>query len=108
MTNTNYETLQKEATIFAKEIYAQLDLMTKSGNPIVELDYEGDIAEVYLDNIPKEYNPIFRERRYFDGNYDKRFLRAVGNMAMITEDYKVVSLWDFESETFLEQQGKLC
>lgn len=67
MTNTNYETLQKEATIFAKEIYAQLDLMTKSGNPIVELDYEGDIAEVYLDNIPKEYNPIFRERRYFDG-----------------------------------------
>lgn len=53
MTNTNYETLQKEATIFAKEIYAQLDLITKSGNPIVELDYEGDIAEVYLDNIPK-------------------------------------------------------
>lgn len=106
MTNTNYETLQKEATIFAKEIYAQLDLMTKSGNPIVELDYEGDIAEVYLDNIPKEYNPIFRERRYFDGNYDKRFLRAVGNMAMITEDYKVVSLWDFESETVLEPARK--
>lgn len=106
MTNTNYETLQKEATIFAKEIYAQLDLMTKSGNPIVELDYEGDIAEVYLDNIPKEYNPIFRERRYFDGNYDKRFLRAVGKMAMITEDYKVVSLWDFESETVLEPARK--
>lgn len=106
MTNTNYETLQKEATIFAKEIYAQLDLMTKSGNPIVELDYEGDIAEVYLDNIPKEYNPIFRERRYFDGNYDKRFLRAVGNMAMITEDYKVVSLWDFESKTVLEPARK--
>ena len=36
MTNTNYETLQKEATIFSKEIYARLDLMTKSGNPIVE------------------------------------------------------------------------
>lgn len=106
MTNTNYETLQKEATIFAKEIYAQLDLMTKSGNPIVELDYEGDIAEVYLDNIPKEYNPIFRERRYFDGNYDKRFLRAVGKMAMITEDYKVVSLWDFESKTVLEPARK--
>lgn len=106
MTNTNYETLQKEATIFAKEIYAQLDLMTKSGNPIVELDYEGDTAEVYLDNIPKEYNPIFRERRYFDGNYDKRFLRAVGNMAMITEDYKVVSLWDFESKTVLEPARK--
>lgn len=106
MTNTNYETLQKEATIFAKEIYAQLDLITKSGNPIVELDYEGDIAEVYLDNIPKEYNPIFRERRYFDGNYDKRFLRAVGNMAMITEDYKVVSLWDFESKTVLEPARK--
>ena len=106
MTNTNYETLQKEATIFAKEIYAQLDLMTKSGNPIVELDYEGDIAEVYLDNIPKEYNPIFRERRYFDGNYDKRFLHAVGKMAIITEDYKVVSLWDFESETVLEPARK--
>lgn len=41
MTNTNYETLQKEATIFAKEIYARLDLMTKSDNPIVELNYEG-------------------------------------------------------------------
>lgn len=106
MTNTNYETLQKEATIFAKEIYARLDLMTKSGNPIVELDYDGDIAEVYLENIPKEYNPIFRERRYFDGNYDKRFLRAVGNMAMITEDYKVVSLWDFESKTVLEPARK--
>lgn len=61
-----------------------------------------DLSDLYVDSIPAEFNPIFRERRYFDGQYDRNFIRRIGTIAMITPDYRIVSLWDFETATIFE------
>lgn len=106
MTEINFEKLNKDFDIFSEEINSRLDELIKSGNPIVELDYEGSLFDVYLNNIPEEYNPVFRVNRFFDGSADRHFINRIGNLAMITPNYKLVHLWDFESETFFENSRK--
>lgn len=106
MTEINFERLNKDFDIFSEEINSRLDELIKSGNPIVELDYEGSLFEIYLNNIPEEYNPIFRTNRFFDGSADRHFINRIGNLAMITPNYKLVHLWDFESGTFFENSRK--
>ena len=106
MTEINFERLNKDFDIFSKEINSRLDELIKSGNPIVELDYEGSLFEIYLNNIPEEYNPVFRVNRFFDGSADRHFINRIGNLAMITPNYRLVYLWDFESKTFFENSRK--
>lgn len=106
MTEINFERLNKDFDIFSEEINSRLDELIKSGNPIVELDYEGSLFEIYLNNIPEEYNPVFRVNRFFDGSTDRHFINRIGNLAMITPNYKLVYLWDFESKTFFESSRK--
>lgn len=106
MTEMNFERLNKDFDIFSEEINSRLDELIKSGNPIVELDYEDSLFEIYLNNIPEEYNPIFRTNRFFDGSADRHFINRIGNLAMITPNYKLVHLWDFESKTFFENSRK--
>ena len=106
MTEINFERLNKDFDIFSEEINSRLDELIKSGNPIVELDYEGSLFDIYLNNIPEEYNPVFRVNRFFDGSADRHFINRIGNLAMITSNYKLVYLWDFESKTFFESSRK--
>ena len=97
MTEINFERLNKDFDIFSEEINSRIDELIKSGNPIVELDYEGSLFDIYLNNIPEEYNPVFRVNRFFDGSADRHFINRIGSLAMITPNYKLVHLWDFES-----------
>ena len=106
MTKINFEKLNKDFDIFSEEVNSRLDELIKSGNPIVELDYEGSLFEIYLNNIPEEYNPVFRVNRFFDGSADRHFINRIGNLAMITPNYRLVYLWDFESKTFFENSRK--
>lgn len=101
MTN-QYDRLNKHFDNFANEIMTQFNYMVNSGNPLVKVTPQVSLFTTYLENIEPDDNPIFRERRYFDGTYDHNFIRRVGNLAMITPDYKLVSLWDFESHTLFE------
>lgn len=105
MTNP-YTRLNKHFDDFADEIMNQFNFMVKSGNPLVRVSPKDSLFTTYLENIKPEDNPIFRERRYFDGNYDHNFIRRVGNLAMITPDYNLVSLWDFDSYTLFEEARK--
>lgn len=101
MTN-QYDRLNKHFDDFANEIMAQFKHMVESGNPLVRVSPQVSLFTTYLENIEPDDNPIFRERRYFDSTYDHNFIRRIGNLAMITPDYKLVSLWDFESHTLFE------
>lgn len=103
---TDYVFLNKEFDKFADAMDRQLHLMLTSGNPIVKVAVEESLFSLYLENIAPEHNPIFRERRYFDGNYDHNYIRRLGNIAMITPDYKRVTLWDFETDTIFEDARK--
>ena len=103
---TDYVFLNKEFDKFAEAMDRQLKNMLNSGNPIVKIGVEGSLFSLYLENIAPEHNPIFRERRYFDGNYDHNYIRRLGNIAMITPDYGRVTLWDFETDTIFEDARK--
>lgn len=99
----NFEYLNNEGNTFVREVLAQLDRLVNSGKPILRMNISGEaLWDCYLSNIPAEYNPIFRERPYFDGNYDKNFIRRIGNIAVLHEDLHLETLWDFKSETFFE------
>ncbi len=50
------------------------------------------IWETYLENIPKEHNPIFRQRRHYDGSYDRHFVKTLGNITSI-ENGEIKHLW---------------
>lgn len=52
--------------------------------------------DLYLESIPKEHNQIFRERRYYDGNYDKHFIRKLGGLKFINADLTVTTIWDVD------------
>lgn len=104
--NNQYTRLNKHFDDFAEEIMTQFNFMVESGNPLVRVNPKDSLFTTYLENIKPEDNPIFRERRYFDGNYDHNFIRRVGNLAMITPEYKLVSLWDFDSYTLFENARK--
>lgn len=60
--------------------------------------------EEYLQSYPKEVNGIFRERRHYDGNYDKSFVRRLGNLLFINnETLEVSTIWDIEAEGYFQQ-----
>jgi hypothetical protein len=58
----------------------------------VNLDKDG-LWNEYLSSFPPGYNEVFRERREYDCNCCKQFVRAVGNVVAII-DGKLVSVWD--------------
>ena len=56
-----------------------------------------EMWETYQNSFPDNTNPIFRERREYDCNCCKQFIRQFGNVVMIKGD-QVVSIWDVETQ----------
>lgn len=49
--------------------------------------------DTYLESFPEGTNPIYCERREYDCNCCKQFVRAIGNVVAIIDGH-VVSIWD--------------
>lgn len=47
----------------------------------------------YLAAIPEEHNKIFRQRPYYDANYDKHFIRNVGGMVFLDHTGELKTIW---------------
>ena len=58
----------------------ELFTLAATGRGVLVLTHadQDKLWDLYLESIPKEHNQIFRERRYYDGNYDKHFIRKLG------------------------------
>lgn len=52
-----------------------------------------ELWNTYLDSFPAGTNEIFRERREYDCNCCKQFVRAVGNVVAVVNG-KVTSIWE--------------
>lgn len=61
---TDFNLLNQHFDAFSDQINHQLQLILESGNPIVRIQPRvADLSDLYVDSIPAEFNPIFRERR---------------------------------------------
>ena len=81
---------------FNTEMSAHIKAILKNSPPLFTTDVDKDLLwSTYLDSFPPGTNEIFRERREFDCNRCKRFIRAFGNVVTVV-DNKLVSIWDFK------------
>lgn len=73
-------------------IFKQLSKMAKG--ELFRTNVSGDrLWEEYLDAFPGDSNPIYKERREYDCNCCKNFVRAAGNAVSVVGN-KVVTIWD--------------
>ena len=61
----------------------------------VEVDKE-ELWNLYLDSFPPGTNEIYRERREYDCNCCRSFIRNFGNVVVI-ENNEVKTVWDFQT-----------
>lgn len=79
---------------FKNAVESQVNLMAKS-RVLYQTTQEQDLRDVYLESFPEGTNPIYRERRVYDANYDLTFIKQFGGVVAIV-DGKRVSVWDIE------------
>lgn len=91
---------------FAEQVSSRaVELMlNQSLVPVTRGDISGlDAWEIYLESIPAEHNPIFRERRYYDSNYDRSFIRRFGHVLWIDEDGNISTIWEVDGNSYLHE-----
>lgn len=83
----------KQLTALLQEQFAK---MTEGVNTLFEMDVDKELLwNHYLDSFPAGTNEIYRERREFDCNSCKQFIRLLGRIAVL-KDGKIITIWDIE------------
>lgn len=91
--NTKYE-----AVPFAKfqaALQAQFALMQTFGELYVAKVEKDAFYDLYLDSFPAGTNEIYKERREYDCNCCKSFIRSAGRLVAIHNN-KLVTIWDVQ------------
>ena len=77
---------------FAQQIEKQFMAMAEGELFVVDVDKE-DLWNLYLDSFPEGTNEIYKERREYDCQCCKQFVRNIGNVVTIRGN-RLVSVWD--------------
>lgn len=79
---------------FNQAVQKQFALMVASGAPLVALDIDKEtLWNTYLDSFPAGTNNIFRQRREYDCNCCKNFIRRLGHVVALTPN-GYMTIWD--------------
>lgn len=81
--------------IFKVAVANQFKHMAETGKLFRTAAIKDEVWQTYLDAFPEGTNPIYRERREYDCNCCKNFIRNVGNVVSFIDD-KIVSVWDIK------------
>jgi hypothetical protein len=82
---------------FSKAVQQQFALMHASGGVIVQVDINPDAMwDAYMNAFPEGTNLMFRERREYDCNCCKNFIRRMGNVVALTPT-GMMSIWDIKT-----------
>lgn len=85
---------------FVLAIQKQLTKMAKTG--LFEVRADKDLVwDLYLNSFPAGTNLLFRERREYDCNCCKQFIRDVGRVVTFV-DGKRVSIWDIKVDGYYQ------
>lgn len=89
---------------FSTAVESQFNRMTTDADvTLVRVGVDNDaLWDMYLNSYPQEFNGIFRERRNYDCNCCKNFIRRVGNLIALKGD-QVISVWDVQVEGYFQQ-----
>lgn len=99
-----YKQLKRKQTDHWEKI-----LKHKSVILMADVDW-GSKWDYYLDSIPAELNPLYKERREFDCNCCKGFLRQIGAAVIVDSGGKPDTIWNFsggEYQPMLDAMHKL-
>lgn len=82
---------------FKKKFQDHFKEMIQEQDTLFTVEVNKDkIWNLYLDSFPPGTNEIFRERREFDCNCCRYFIKSYGNIVVIKDD-EVETLWDFQT-----------
>ena len=89
------------------EINNYVEEMMNNNDKLFVVNVSKDkLYDIYLDSFPEVTNPVFKERRYYDCQTCKSYIKHFGNVVAIvpvTVDgvctgYNVQSVWDMETD----------
>lgn len=81
-----------------QKVFAKHSKKVLSYNNLFILDVDKDLLwETYLESFPKEFNQIYRERREHDCSCCRSFVKHVGALVAVDDNYEIVTLWDFDT-----------
>lgn len=84
----------------AQALDKKVQTLLSSGKTLVRSSISGDeLWDLYLESIPTEHNQIFRQRRYYDANYDKNYIRRIGGLIAINNG-QLESVWDINVDSY--------
>jgi len=95
---------------FKEAVQEQFKKMVSNGEQIYITEVtKDDLWNEYIEGFPEGTNEIFRERRNYECNCCRSFIRSYGNMVTIVKN-KLVSIWDAENldYPFKEVSDKLA
>lgn len=89
---------------FQKAIYQQIRTLTSAGLVLVKANVDPDVLwETYLSSFPEGTNPMLKERREYDCNNCKSFIRRMGAVVAIDpRTFNKVSIWNVQVEGYYQ------
>ena len=84
---------------FSVRVENQFNIMASDADVVlVRSNIDSDkIWEAYLNAYPAEFNEVFRERRTYDCNHCKNFIRRYGNIVSINDTGKLESIFSIQT-----------
>lgn len=81
-----------------KEIFqSNFANLAKDATHLFEINVDKDeLWNLYLDSFPAGTNEVYRERREFDCNCCRHFVRSIGNVVVVNNN-EIQTIWDFET-----------
>lgn len=91
---------------FTKQISVHLDKMSK-GSPlfVVAVD-KNEMWDYYLDSFPEGTNEVYNERRAYDCNSCRQFIKVAGALVSVNPDGTLVSIWDVKASDYYKDVAK--
>ena len=87
--------------LFADAVRTKFNELAKHDLYVVEVSKD-TICDTYLAAFPEGANPIYKERREYDCQTCRQFLKNIGNVVAIINN-ELVSVWDVKVPGYYQQ-----
>lgn len=88
-----------EFKLFKRRLQTHFSELVRDASELFEVRVDPDeLWNLYLDSFPEGTNLIYRERREYDCNCCRHFIKEVGAVVAI-KDFKLHTIWGFETDS---------